>query len=344
MIQHTLSFTHATTEIYFDASLSLLQQLAPPHNSFIITDEHLMLHYQHIFKPWSVIAIPPGESSKSLEVLDDIIRQLIALEAGRDATIIGIGGGVITDIAGFAAGIYKRGIRCGFVPTSVLGMVDAAVGGKNGLDTGDYKNMIGLTRQPGFLLYDYSLLDTLPEEEWINGFAEIIKHACINDSDMFSMLQQHRLEIFREDKALLGELIRRNVLLKAGYVVKDELETGIRKELNFGHTFAHAIENIYQLPHGHAVAIGMIVAAGLSERETGFRQADILTELLAQYQLPVNLSFDSDRIYQLMLADKKRNGNAISYVLLEHIGKAVVKEIGVKDIKAGLQKQEEIWK
>ncbi|RYZ48464.1 MAG: 3-dehydroquinate synthase, partial [Sphingobacteriales bacterium] len=141
MQQKTYNFSSSPTTFYFDASFEKLKELAPPVNSFIITDENLMMHYQDQFKPWKVITIPAGESSKSLAVLDDIIRELIALDAGRDATIIGIGGGVVTDIAGFAAGIYKRGIRCGFVPTSILGMVDAAIGGKNGLDIGEYKNM-----------------------------------------------------------------------------------------------------------------------------------------------------------------------------------------------------------
>lgn len=324
MLQQTLPFSSAETTFYFDASFEKLKELAPTENSFIITDENLMLHYQDRLKPWKVISIPAGESSKNLEIMDDIIRQLIALDAGRDATIIGIGGGVVTDIAGFAAGIYKRGVRCGFVPTSVLGMVDAAIGGKNGLDIGEYKNMMGLIRQPAFLLYDYSLLNTLPQEEWINGFAEIIKHACIKDANLFALLERYQLQDFKSDKALLHDLISRNALLKAKVVQEDEWETGERKKLNFGHTLAHAIENSYGLSHGQAVSIGMAFAAYLSQQYTGFNDAQKVISLLKKYKLPASFDFDKLQALQLMLADKKRTADTLHYILLQEIGKAVI--------------------
>jgi 3-dehydroquinate synthetase len=255
------------------------------------------------------------------------------LEAGRDAIIIGIGGGVVTDIAGFVAGIYKRGVRCGFVPTSILAMVDAAIGGKNGLDIGEYKNMMGLIRQPEFLLYDYSLLKSLPREEWINGFAEIIKHACISNIEMFTLLERYNLKDFQEDKELLHTLISRNALLKAGVVQVDEWETGERKKLNFGHTLAHAIENRYQLPHGHAVSIGMAFAANLSELFLGFDQVKRVTDLLAKYGLPVSFPYDKKQALNNMLADKKREQNTISYILLQSIGKAEIHPITIEEIR-----------
>lgn len=333
MESHEIKYTGATSTFYFNGSFDELKTLAPIEHTFLITDEHLMMHYQASLKHWPVIVIPPGESSKSLDVLDDIIRQLIALDAGRDALIVGLGGGVVTDIAGFVAGIYKRGVRCALMPTSILAMVDAAIGGKNGLDIGDYKNMMGLIRQPEFLLYDYELLSTLPEEEWVNGFAEIIKHACIQDEDMFAALEQHTLQDYQEDPKLLDALIRRNALLKAGIVQADEWEHGERKCLNFGHTLAHAIENVYQLPHGHAVAIGMVVAAKLSAGLCGFADQGRLVNLLQQYGLPVSFSFDPDRAVQYMRADKKRNGDQVSYVLLEGIGKAIIRPLPISEIK-----------
>lgn len=337
MLHKEIMFSSGSTAFCFDTAFELLKELAPAENSFIITDENLMLHYQDLFKPWKVITIPAGEASKSLAVLDDIIRQLIALDAGREATIIGIGGGVITDIAGFVAGIYKRGVRCGFVPTSILGMVDAAIGGKNGLDIGEYKNMIGLVRQPAFLLYDYTLLKTLPHEEWINGFAEIIKHACIQDREMFALLEQHNLKDFKQGKTLLHDLISRNALLKAAAVQEDEWETGERKKLNFGHTLAHAIENTYELPHGHAVSIGMVFAAQLSQEFLGFKEIQRLIDLLEQYKLPVSFSFDKKKALGYMLADKKRVGDTISYILLPEIGKAVIHAFSLEQIRKFLQ-------
>lgn len=333
MQEQSIAFPGATTRFCFDAGFEQLAAMAPPEYSFIITDENVMLHYQHQLKPWRVITVPAGEASKSLETIDDIVRQLIALDAGRDALIVGIGGGVVTDITGFVAGIYKRGVRCGFVPTTILAMVDAAIGGKNGVDIGEFKNMIGLIRQPEFLLYDYALLRTLPEEEWISGWAEVIKHACIHDAAMFALLEQHVLADFQQDKVLLQELVSRNALLKAGIVQLDEHEQGDRKLLNFGHTLAHAIENVYQLPHGHAVAIGMVFAAQLSERQTGFTSTQRIITLLERYGLPVTLDYDRDHALRLMQADKKRAGSMIQYILLEAIGSAVIRPLTIEVIK-----------
>lgn len=334
MQSYTIQYTHSATDIYFGTTFTDLKALASPENTFMITDEHLMVHYQEQLKPWRVICIPAGETSKSLAVLDDVIRQLIALEAGRDALIIGFGGGVITDIAGFAAGIYKRGVRCAFVPTSILAMVDAAIGGKNALDIGEYKNMIGLIRQPEFLCYDYSLLNSLPGEEWINGFAEIIKHACISDEDLFAQLEKCTIADFRNNETKLALLLRRNVLLKSGIVRQDETEKNKRKLLNFGHTLAHAIENRYELPHGPAVAVGMAFAAKLSEQETGFRQTENVLNLLIRYQLPVRFNFDPDHTLMTLLADKKRTGATIDFILLEQIGKGVIKPLSPDAIRS----------
>lgn len=337
MYQTHIQYADSRTELYFDVALQMLEDWAPKETSFIITDENLMIHLGHQLKQWPVIIVPPGESSKSLAVLDDVIRQLIALQAGRDALIIGIGGGVVTDIAGFVAGIYMRGVRCALVPTSILGMVDAAIGGKNGLDIGEYKNMIGLIRQPEWILFDHALLETLPDEEWVNGFAEVIKHASIRDREMFALLEQHHISDFQADPALLQSLIRKNVLLKSQIVQQDERESGDRQLLNFGHTLGHAIENAYQLRHGHAIAIGMMLAAQLSEQHLAFRDIPRLERLLQQYGLPVSLLFNQVNVLQQMQADKKRRGGQINYVLLKEIGTAVVLPLTLPDISAVFQ-------
>lgn len=335
MQPYTISYSKSATDFYFGTTFADLKTLAPAENTFIITDENLVIRYQQQLKHWQVIPVPAGEPSKTWIVLDDIIRQLITLEAGRDALIIGFGGGVITDLAGFAAGIYKRGVRCAFVPTSVLAMADAAVGGKNGLDIGAYKNMVGLVRQPEWICYDFSLLRSLPETEWINGFAEIIKHACILDAAMFAQLREHKIADFQRDEGSVAALIRRNVLLKAGIIREDEMEKDRRKILNFGHTLAHAIENNYRLPHGYAVAIGMVFAARLSERETGFKQTGSMISLLERYRLPVQFDLDQDNILSALMTDKKRNGDTIDFILLAEIGKAVIKPLTPGTIKSG---------
>lgn len=332
-----LQFDRKQTTVYFDAGFDTLKEVAAPDNSFIITDENLMLHYAEQIKPWRCIVIAAGETSKNLEVIDDIVRQLIALEADRDAAIIGLGGGVVTDIAGFVASIYKRGVRFGYVPSSVLGMVDASVGGKNGVDTGAYKNMVGIIRQPDFLLYNYEVLKTLPDDEWINGFAEIIKHACIKDARLFQLLEQHSINDFKKDANLLHQLIESNVSIKAGIVQNDEYEKGERKLLNFGHTFGHAIENTCGLPHGHAVAVGMVVACKISEQLLRFRDTEKIKRLIEQYHLPATIEYMPATVLPLMAADKKRFSDQMDYILLENIGRALIHKIAIDDLSNILQ-------
>ncbi|HEX8357055.1 MAG TPA: 3-dehydroquinate synthase family protein, partial [Segetibacter sp.] len=256
--------------------------------------------------------------------VDSIIQQLLDVGADRKTTLIGVGGGVITDITGYVAGVFMRGIKCGFVPTSILAMVDAAIGGKNGVDVGLYKNMVGLIRQPAFLLYDFSLLKTLPKEEWVNGFAEVIKHACIKDAPMFKLLEENKLSYFQKDFAILAKLIQRNALLKTKVVVDDEFESGERKLLNFGHTIGHAVENLYKIPHGHAVSIGMGAACKMSEVTTGFEDTERVVKVLKTYGLPPQFDFDREETFRILQSDKKKDSAGISYILLKKIGKAEI--------------------
>ena len=211
-------------------------------------------------------------------------------------------------------------------------MVDAAVGGKNGVDVGLYKNMVGLIRQPAFILFDYSFLKTLPREEWINGFAEIIKHAAIKDAAMFKILEEAKLSTFQKNSDDIAKLVKRNVLIKTKVVVNDEFESGERKLLNFGHTIGHAIENLYQIPHGHAISIGMGLACRLSEKLTGFKEGDRVIRLLKQYGLPPQFDFDKERAFDILLKDKKKAGQQISFILLNKIGKAEIKLISLEDM------------
>jgi 3-dehydroquinate synthase len=200
---------------------------------------------------------------------------------------------------------------------------------------GDYKNLVGLIKQPEFLLFDYSLLQTLPEEQWVNGFAEVIKHACIKDAALFALLEKHSLKDFQSDKKLLAELIERNVQIKTTVVVADEFEKGDRKLLNFGHTLGHAIENIYQLPHGHAVSIGMMAACTFSESLNGFASAEKekIKQLLHKYNLPTEFSFDKEKVWNLLKMDKKRVSNEMNFILLNKIGEAVIKPIPLTELE-----------
>ena len=320
-------FSDNTVSYYFDAEFSHIEKLVPKENAVIITDEHVFDKHKKKFKGWNTIVLKPGEEYKIQQTVDVVIDQLLALGADRKTTLIGVGGGVVTDITGYAAGIYMRGIPFGFVPTSLLAMVDASIGGKNGIDVGVYKNMVGLIRQPKFLLFDVSFLKTLPRAEWQNGFAEIIKHACIKDAAMFRLLQQHSLSSFQKDARLLSALIMKNVLIKTKVVVKDEFEQGERKLLNYGHTLGHAIENIYELSHGQAISIGMTYAAVISQQLKGFSQADEVVNLLSKYGLPTFAEFDTKKVFKVLLMDKKKDNVSINYILLKKIGTGVIQPL-----------------
>ena len=331
------NFSNSATDFYFDASFDYLENLTEKENTVIITDENVFRRNQKKFKDWKTIATQPGEQHKHQQTADLIIEQLIAHGADRKSFIVGVGGGVVTDIAGYAAGIYMRGIRFGFVPTSILAMVDAAIGGKNGIDVGVYKNMVGLIRQPAFLLYDYSLLKSLPKEEWINGFAEIIKHACIKDAAMFRELETNSLKKYQNRKVLVCKLIQRNAMLKTRVVQQDEFEKGDRKLLNFGHTLGHALENQYELAHGEAISIGMTYACGISKQMTGFKETEKVVRVLEKYGLPTYADFDKQKVFNVLKMDKKREQKEINYVLLERIGKGVVETISLDQLEKIIQ-------
>jgi 3-dehydroquinate synthase len=226
-----------------------------------------------------------------------------------------------------------RGVRFGFVPTSVLAMVDASIGGKNGIDVGVYKNMVGVIRQPSFILHDLFFLKSLPQQEWENGFAEIIKHACIKDAAMFRELETNSLQKYRSVKSVMAALIHRNMMIKVRVVQKDEFEKNERRLLNFGHTLGHALENQYELLHGQAVAIGMTYACKISEQLTGFRHTDQVVSVLEKYGLPAYARFDKQKVLTVLKMDKKREKREINYILLEKIGRAVIQPIPIKQVE-----------
>jgi 3-dehydroquinate synthase len=333
MLKKTFSFSASKTTCYFDASFAQIGNLVEKDRSVFITDQHIYEHHKKLFKGTKLIQIRPGESYKIQSTVDQIIDQLIGFGADRKTTIIGVGGGVVTDITGYVASIYMRGVPFGFVPTSILGMVDASIGGKNGIDVGPYKNMVGVIRQPGFLFYDVALLQTLPNEEWINGFAEVIKHAAIKDAALFRDLEKNTINSYRKNKKALTELVRKNVMIKSAVVQKDEFEESDRKLLNFGHTLGHAVENVYRLPHGHAISVGIKAACLISEEMLNFKETARVTNLLQQYGLPIDIPVDFGKVIEIMRMDKKKLRDIMHYVLLEKLGKAVIKPIPMSQLE-----------
>ena len=330
-------FSGKTTTCYLDADFAYLEKLVEKDHTILITDEHVFAGQQRKFGGWNTIVINAGEQYKVQATVDSVIQQLLDLGADRTTTLIGVGGGVVTDLTGYIGAIYMRGLTVGFVPTSILAMVDASIGGKNGIDVGLYKNMVGTIRQPAFLLYDYSLLKTLPREEWVNGFAEIIKHAAIKDAALFRELEKNKLSTYQKDKAALARLIRRNVTIKSTVVEKDEFEHGERRLLNFGHTLGHAIENLYELSHGQAISIGMVAACMISEQFTPFTDTDRVIGTLKKYGLPTLAEFDPKDVMSVLRRDKKKVKDTMNYVLLNKIGVGVVKPIPVTELEKLLQ-------
>jgi len=336
MDKKTFRFTGTSVNYFFESGISQLKEVVDVKNAVILTDEHVYAAHTNKFKNWNTIVLKPGKEYKVQGTVDSVIEQLIEMGADRQTTLIGIGGGVITDLAGYIASIYMRGISFGFIPTTLLSLVDASIGGKNGIDVGVYKNLVGAIKQPAFILQDLQFLNTLPEAEWQNGFAEIIKHACIKDAPMFRQLESHDLNFYIKNKREASSLIRRNVLIKTKVVMQDEFEKGDRKLLNFGHTLGHALENQYELSHGQSISIGMTYASELSRMLIGFKNAEKVPKVLEQYGLPTYARYDKDKVINVLKMDKKKEKDAINFILLEKIGKAVIEKIAIDQLYSTL--------
>jgi 3-dehydroquinate synthase len=334
-MQQQVQFPSGTVNYYLNSSVDELSKICDIDKAVFVTDEHIAQLYPNIFTGRKLLVVPAGEPSKDLSTISSLSEQLILTGAARNSILIGIGGGVVTDITGFLASVYMRGLKFGFVPTSLLAMVDAAIGGKNGVNLGLHKNILGTIRQPEFILYDTSFLQSLPDEEWSNGFAEIIKYACIFDAVLFEELEENSIAFYKNDAAALEDVIARCVAWKNKTVAEDEQEKGIRKLLNFGHTAAHAIENLCTLPHGKAVSIGMAIACKLSEHVTGLDAAitQRLEQLLLRYGLPINISLDATRVMEILKADKKRKDDSIDYILLKNAGEAIIQPLSLQAIE-----------
>lgn len=287
------------------------------------------------------IVIPEGEDAKSLTSAERIFSELIQQGADRKSLIVAFGGGVIGDIAGFVAATYMRGIAFVHIPTTLLAMVDSSVGGKVAVNHVLGKNMIGAFHQPKFVFIDPVFLDTLPERELICGLAEIIKYGLILDKHFFEWLTEHHDKIVAKEKEPVEYAIRRSCEIKAQVVEKDETENHIRILLNFGHTWAHAFENLggYRiLKHGEAVLLGMLAASHVSWMhyrltDKEFNQIErflrpLLRRVLTQQDIqPFFNSLAWDQVWTKMLSDKKVSQNALRWVLLNRIGEAVTDDL-----------------
>ena len=324
------------SDIHVGESLERLEHYIPADRRIvIITDSVVQDLYGERFPNADVISIGTGEKIKTLATIQHILDQLIRMEADRSAFIAGVGGGIVSDIAGFAASVYLRGVDFGYVSTTLLAQVDASVGGKTGVNFGGYKNMVGVFNQPVFVICDTVLLETLPALEIACGFAEIVKHAIIADADMFAFLEQNSQKALNLEQSVIERLVYDSVGIKAGVVERDEREKGERRILNFGHTFGHAIEKTAGLRHGEAVGLGMVIAGALSVKK-GLLHPDEqnrIVALLESLGLPVCMEVDKEAVLDAIQKDKKRQGDSIKFVLADGLGKALVQDITLGELE-----------
>ncbi len=328
--------TTGTSKILVGEQLENLEKYIPAEKFVIITDTNVGRIYRKDFPSCEVIEIATGEKIKNLDTVKYICEQLMGFEADRSVFLIGIGGGIVCDIAGFVASTYMRGVRFGFVSSTLLAQVDASVGGKNGVNFHGYKNMIGCFNQPEFVICDMSLLKTLPKREVLCGFGEIAKHALIGNAAMCDYIEKHFKRALDLDEEVISRLVYDSVVIKSSIVNKDEREKGERRKLNFGHTFGHAIEkSTDELLHGEAISVGMVVASKLSAKKGLLSTQDTkrIEALLTKLALPISLDTDREQMMDAIKKDKKRMGDVIDFVLLDGIGKATLEKISIKELE-----------
>jgi len=299
------------------------------------------------FRP-TLVTLSAGEKSKTLKRAGAICDRMIAAGLGRHSFVIGLGGGMIGDISGFAAAIYHRGIPHVQIPTTLLAMVDSSIGGKTGVDTRAGKNLIGAFHQPSLVIDDLDVLKTLPRRQFNQGFAEIIKHAVIGDPKMFRMLKVARASGLRRasETHALQSLIQRNIQIKSRIVAKDQRDrTGERALLNFGHTVGHAIEragNYRKFLHGEAVSLGIVAACAISVKRAGLRadQRAAIVDLLERFGLPTRLppKFPRKKIFDAIRFDKKFEGGKVRFVVTPRIGTArITNDVTLNDIREAVK-------
>jgi 3-dehydroquinate synthase len=282
----------------------------------------------HLSSSNSVHLMNDAESAKNLHTLELLSRSLVKSGADRKAVIVAVGGGVVGDVAGFVAASLLRGITLVHVPTTVVAQVDSSIGGKTGVNLPEGKNLVGAFYPPRLVLTDPEMLRTLPNREYRGGLAEVIKHAIIADAPMFTMLEKNFERILRRDRTALSQLIPRNIQIKTRVVSRDERESGLREILNFGHTFAHALESVThyrRYRHGEAVAWGMIAASFLGH-ELGLTRADDVSRIVALIRrlgpLPAWPHVPAATLLKAMRSDKKARSGMVRFVLSPRIGQA----------------------
>ena len=316
------------SEVYIGSAAEILPELLPQGRVVVVSDATIDRLYHPLLAKYDSVLIGTGESIKTLQTVETLYRRFIELGVDRSTFVLGIGGGIVTDVAGFAASTYMRGLSFGFISTTLLGQVDASVGGKNGVNVDGYKNMAGTFTQPQFVVCDPSLLRSLPDREFRAGLAEVVKAAIIADADLFGRIEQTSFETLRTDTDLLSDVISAAIRVKADIVEYDEKESGERRKLNLGHTLAHAIEkSSNRMNHGEAVAVGTALIAGAAvklgvlKEEERQRIAEVLSRLGFDLTPPVEIK----RLLKEVGKDKKNEDGMLRIVLPVGIGDCEVR-------------------
>ncbi len=314
----------------------LLKEKLPTGRVVVITDHTIYRLYGEELSGYECIVIGEGEENKTLQTVESIYTQLIDMGADRKTFLLGFGGGIVTDITGFVAATYMRGVEFGFVSTTLLSQVDAGVGGKNGVNLSGYKNMIGTFNQPRFVICDVEKLATLSDREFRAGLAEVTKSAIISDPELFELLEGVTFEQLRSDADLLSRVIIASVRVKAAIVELDERESGERRKLNLGHTFAHAIEKLSRaMIHGEAVAVGTIIASGMARRMGLLSDGDYdrIESLHRQLGFDLDSPLAVEELLGAIVKDKKAEEGSIYMVLPRSIGDCEVRKMSFSDVR-----------
>jgi 3-dehydroquinate synthase len=310
------------------------------HCVFLVDKKVLKLHAQK-FTGKTVIEVDAREEKKTIETAKNLLEKLIKLKTDREFLLVGVGGGITCDVCGFVASVFMRGISFGFVPTTLLAMTDASIGGKNGVNLMGFKNIVGTITFPEFVLIDFGFLKTLPENEIRCGMSETVKHALIADKKLFEYIEENSERIMHLHATALEKMVHDSILIKVTIVEKDANEKGERKKLNFGHTLGHALEKTVCIPHGNAVSIGMVFAAKFSNKKglLGNEETKRIEEMLKKIGLCTIIPEKtcSKELLEAMTKDKKKCGKKIDFVFLKGIGNAELKKIDFGEIEECLK-------
>ena len=344
-------------ENIFDKLDAFVNKNYPAHSVFIVVDKTVHKLYKSKVESFlksiknksNKFIFTPNEKNKSYESLKNIHSSLIKNNFGRDTLLAAIGGGITGDLAGFAAATFMRGIPFVQVPTTLLAMVDSSVGGKTGINFNNTKNIVGAFYQPDFIYADISFLNTLPKKEFICGLGEIVKYAFLTDNNFFNFLLRNFEKVIDNDNKVLNRLIRNSVMYKGSVVSEDEKESGLRKVLNLGHTFAHALEaeQDHKIKHGEAVIFGLTCAL-FTSKEIGIlapNKFEKYFNLIHKFKDLISINnFDKRKLYNIMLRDKKNLQGKVKFVLLSGIGNILLNvEVDKKVVYSSLEASREYF-